>query len=90
MSNNFHKSLKKNNLPPRKTRSRVSAFALLLMLLASAGCLYVKSPPDKVEARRIKLSMLGRPTEVAVSASNRRLTVAWGEMPGATNYKIAA
>ena len=59
------------------------------MLLASAGCLYVKSFPDKVEARRIELSTLGTPTEVAVSVSNRRLTVAWREMPSATSYQIA-
>ena len=55
------------------------------MLSASAGCLYVKSSPDKVEV----LSTLGTPTEVAVRVANRRLTVAWGEMPGATSYKIA-
>ena len=90
MLDNFHKYLKNNKLPsPRKIRSRVSSFALLVMLLASAGCLYVKGPPDKVEARRIELSTLGTPTEVAVSVSNRRLTVAWGKTPGATNYKIA-
>ena len=59
------------------------------MLLASAGCLYVKSPLDKVEARRIESPALGRPTEVAVGAANRRLTVTWREMPGAASYKIA-
>ena len=48
------------------------------MLLASAA----NSPPDKVEA-------LGAPTGVAVSAPNRRFTVAWREMPGAASYKIA-
>ena len=48
------------------------------MLLASA----VNSPSDKVEA-------LGVPTGVAMSASNRRLTVAWREMLGAASYKIA-
>ena len=48
------------------------------MLLASAA----NSPPDKVEAP-------GAPTGVAVSASNRHLTVAWREMPGAASYKIA-
>ena len=32
---------------------------------------------------------LGAPADVAVSASNRRLTVTWREMPGATSYKIA-
>ena len=48
------------------------------MLLASA----VNSPPDKVEAP-------GAPTGVAMSASNRRFTVAWREMPGAASYKIA-
>ena len=63
---------------------RVSAVALLVMLLASAGCLDVKSPPDKVEGRRIQPK-----SEVAVRVSDRRLTVAWGEMPGATSYKIA-
>ena len=53
-------------------------FALLLMLLASA----VNSPSDKVE-------VLGAPTGVTMSAPNRRLTVAWREMPGAASYKIA-
>ncbi len=48
------------------------------MLLASAA----NSPSDKVEA-------LGAPTGVAMSASNRRFTVAWREMPGAASYKIA-
>ena len=48
------------------------------MLLASAA----NKPPDKVEA-------LGTPTGVAVSAANRRLTVAWRAMPGAASYKIA-
>ena len=48
------------------------------MLLASA----VNSPSDKVEA-------LGAPTGVAMSASNRRFTVVWREMPGAASYKIA-
>ena len=91
MLDNFRKSLKNNKLSPPspKIRSRVSAIALLVMLLASAGCLYVKSSPDKVEARRIELSTLGTPTEVAVRVAKRRLTVAWGEMPGATSYKIA-
>ena len=91
MSDNFHKSLKNNKLTPipPKIRSRVPAFALLLMLLASAGCLDVKSPPDKVEARRIESPALGRPTEVAVGAANRRLTVTWDAIPGAASYKIA-
>ena len=48
------------------------------MLLASAA----NSPPDKVEAP-------GAPTSVAMSASNRRFTVAWRAMPGAASYKIA-
>ena len=74
----FHKLSKKNDLPPRKIRSRVSALALLLMLLASAA----NKPPDKVQA-------LGAPTGVAVSSSNRRLTVAWRAMSGAASYKIA-
>ena len=55
------------------------------MLLAFAGCLYVKGSPDKGEV----LSTLGTPTEVAVRVANRRLTVAWREMPGATSYQIA-
>ena len=59
------------------------------MLLAPAGCMYVKRIPDKVEARRIESPVLGTPTEVAVGAANRRLTVAWREMPGATSYTIA-
>ena len=72
------------NYPPlRKIRSRISTLALLLMLLAAAGCMYVKRTPD------IEFPTLGRPTEVAVSAANRRLTVAWREMPGATSYTIA-
>ena len=49
------------------------------MLLASA---VNKQPPDKVEAP-------GAPASVAMSASNRRFTVAWREMPGAASYKIA-
>ena len=81
---NLHKSLKNNKLLAlsRKIRSRVSLLALLLMLLAAAISMYTESPPDKTEA-------LGTPTEIAVSASNRRLTIAWGEVPGATSYKIA-
>ena len=75
-------------LPP-KNRSRISLFALLLMALAAAGCMYIKRTPDKVEARRIELPLLGTPTEVAVTASNRRLTVAWREVPDATSYTIA-
>ena len=51
--------------------------------------MYVKRTPDKVEARRIESPVLGTPTEVAVAASNRRLTVAWDTIPGATSYKIA-
>ena len=66
----------------RRAQVKVSALALLLMLLASAGCMYVKSTLDKVEA-------FGTPTDVAVRAANRRLTVAWREIPGATRYKIA-
>ena len=64
---------------PRRIRSRISLLALLLMLLASA---VNKQPPDKVEAP-------GAPTSVAMSASNRRFTVAWRAMPGAASYKIA-
>ena len=60
----------------------MSVLALLLMLLAPAGCMYVKSTLDMVET-------LDTPTEVAVTAANRRLTVAWGEVPDATSYKIA-
>ena len=80
----FHKLLKNNDLSPypRKIRFPNFAFALLLMLLASAGCMYVKSTLDKVEA-------FGTPTEIAISASNRRLTVVWREIPGATSYQIA-
>ena len=59
------------------------------MLLAAAGCMYAKSPPTKVEARRIEFPTLGRPTDVAVSAANRRLTIAWREVPSATSYTIA-
>ena len=44
--------------------------------------MYVKSTLDMVET-------LDTPTEVTMSASNRRLTVAWGEVPDATSYKIA-
>ena len=85
----FHKLLKRNGLlPPRKIRSRISLLALLLMLLAAAGCMYVKRTPDKVEARRIESPVLGTPTEVAVGAANRRLTVAWDAIPGAESYKI--
>lgn len=58
--------------------SRITPLALLLTLLACD----VQRPPDKVEA-------LGAPTEVAVSTSNRLLTVAWSAVPGATNYKVA-
>ena len=66
-----------------KIRSRISLFALLLMALAAAGCMYVKRTPD------IEFPTLGRPTDVAVSAANRRLTVAWREIPDATSYTIA-
>ena len=66
-----------------KIRSRISLLALLLMLLAAAGCMYVKRTPD------IEFPTLGRPTEVAVGAANRRLTVAWREVPDATSYTIA-
>ena len=59
------------------------------MLLASAGCMYVKRTPDKVEARRIESPVLGTPTEVAIGAANRRLTVAWDAIPGAASYTIA-
>ena len=59
------------------------------MALAATGCMYAKSTPDKVEARRIELPVLGTPTEVAVGAPNRRLTVAWSAVPSATSYKIA-
>ena len=48
------------------------------MLLAAASGVYAESIPT-----------LGAPTEVAVSAANRRLTVAWREIPGATSYKVA-
>ena len=44
--------------------------------------MYVKSTLDMVET-------LDTPTDVAVSAANRRLTVAWREMPDATSYRIA-
>ena len=70
---------------PRKIRSRISLLALLLMALAPAGCMYAKSTFDKVKARRLE----SPPTDVAVRASNRRLTIAWRAMPGATSYKIA-
>ena len=66
-----------------KIRSRTSTLALLLMALAAAGCMYVKRTPD------IEFPTLGRPTDVAVSAANRRLTVAWREIPDATSYTIA-
>ena len=56
------------------------------MLLAAASGMYA---PDKVEARRIESPVLGTPTEVAVGAASRRLTVAWREVPGATSYTIA-
>ena len=76
MIGDYLKFLKYNTLPlPPKIRSRISALALLLMLLASACA--------------NELEDLGAPADVAVSASNRRLTVAWREMPGATSYKIA-
>ena len=85
MLNYCHKLLKYNKLSlptPRKIRFPSFGTALLLMLLASAGCMYVKNTLDKVEA-------FGTPTEIAISASNRRLTVAWREVPGATSYKVA-
>ena len=86
----FHKSLKNNKLILfRKNRSQTSLLVLLLMALAATGCMYAKSTPDKVEARRIELPVLGTPTEVAVSAANRRLTVAWREILGVASYKIA-
>ena len=44
--------------------------------------MYVKSTLDMVET-------LDTPTEVTVTAANRRLTVAWGEVPDATSYTIA-
>ena len=53
------------------------------MLLAAAGYMYVKRTPD------IEFPTLGRPTDVAVGAANRRLTVAWREVPDATSYTIA-
>ena len=90
MSDNFHKSLKKNNLPPEKPAPEFRRLLSCSCCWHPLAACTSKAPPDKVEARRIKLSTLGTPTEVAVSASNRRLTVAWDEMPGATNYKIAA
>ena len=71
--------------PPPKNRSRISLLALLLMALAATGCMYAKSTFDKVKARRLE----SPPTDVAVRAANRRLTVAWRAMPGATSYKIA-
>ncbi len=46
------------------------------MLLASAGCLDIKSTTDNQY-------------QVAVSTANRRLTVAWRTIPGATSYKVA-
>ena len=65
-------------LSPLKICSRILPLALLLVLLASAA----NSASDEVEG-------LGTPTEVSVGASNRRLTVAWREIPGATSYQIA-
>ena len=62
----------------RKIHFRVSVLAVLLMLLAAAA----ESALDAAEA-------LGAPTEVAVGAANRRLTVAWRAMPDATSYTIA-
>ena len=79
----------KNNNPPRKIRSPISLLALLLMALVAAGCMDAKSTSDEVEARRSESSTLGRPTDVAVSAANRRLTISWREIPGATSYKVA-
>ena len=61
----------------RKICSRVSALAVLLMLLAVE-----ESTLDAAE-------VLDTPTEVAVNAANRRLTVAWRAMPGATSYTIS-
>ena len=90
MLDDFRNSLKTIIYPPLPPiRSRVSALALLLMLLAPAGCLDVKSTPDKVEARRIELLTLDDQYQVAVRASNRRITVGWREIPGATSYKVA-
>ena len=84
MLDNCRNLLKNSDLPPpRKIRSRTSTLALLLMALAAAGCMYVKRTPD------IELPTLGRPTEVAIGAANRRLTVAWREVPDATSYTIA-
>ena len=81
---NLRKPLKNNRLIPLLSPEKFASFATcsLVMLLASASGMYAESPLDKVEA-------LGAPTQVAVDASNRRLTVAWGETPGATSYKIA-
>ena len=65
MLDNFRKSLKDNKLPPpppRKFGPEFSEIYLLLMLLATAGCLYANSTPDKVEARRIEFPTLGAPT----------------------------
>ena len=64
MLNSFRNSLKNNNLPPpppRKFGPELREIYLLLMLLASAGCLYANSTPDKVEARRIEFPTLGAP-----------------------------
>ena len=64
---------------------KVSAIALLLMLLAATSCMYRQKHLRQGESRRLEAP----PTEVAVSASNRRLTIAWREIHGATSYKIA-
>ena len=84
MFDNCRNLLKNNDLfPLKKFAPEFQRLLFLLMLLASAGCMYVKRTPD------IEFPTLGTPTEVAVSAPNRRLTVAWGEVPGATSYTIA-
>ena len=80
---NLRKYLKKIIYPPSPSPEKSAPeLALLLMLLAAASGVYAESIPDKTEA-------LDTPTEVAVSAANRRLTVAWRETPGATRYKVA-
>ena len=66
--------------------------ALLIMLSAFAGCMDDKqTPPGRVEADRTEFQTTsGRvPTGVAVSVSNRRVTVAWSALPGATSYVVA-
>ena len=62
---------------------------LILVLGLGASGLYAESIPDKRQVPKYIGQALGTPTEVAVDASNRRLTVVWRETAGATSYKIA-